>query len=125
MNLSIVIPAKNEAITIGAIVRRLREVYPDAEVIVVNDASSDNTAEVARESGAKVITQPYSKGNGASIKTGARHASNEVLVFMDGDCVAHPDFVREHLRAAAPGRRNRGAAHSAGPALETAAPIPR
>lgn len=83
--LSVVLPAKNEAAAVGATVARLRELLPEAEVVVVNDGSSDATAAVATEAGARVVSHPYSKGNGAAIKTGARAASGEVIVFMDAD----------------------------------------
>ena len=56
-----------------------------AEIIVVNDGSSDDTASVASAAGARVLHHPYSKGNGAAIKTGARAATGEVIVFMDAD----------------------------------------
>lgn len=59
--------------------------YPDAEIIVVNDGSVDETAEIATKAGAKVISHPYCQGNGASIKTGARNANGSILVFMDAD----------------------------------------
>ena len=83
--LSIVIPAKNEAPAIGPVVAAAREAHPDAEVIVVNDGSSDDTARVAEEAGATVISHPTSLGNGAAVKTGARAARGEILAFMDGD----------------------------------------
>jgi len=54
-------------------------------VIVVNDGSTDNTLEVAEAAGARVVSHPYSKGNGAAIKTGARAATGEIIVFMDAD----------------------------------------
>lgn len=85
MALSIILPAKNEALAIGTTVAGIRQCYPDAEVIVVNDGSSDSTAEVAEAAGARVVHHPYSKGNGAAIKTGARAASGEIIVFMDAD----------------------------------------
>lgn len=85
MSLSIVIPAKNESGAIGAVVANAREQYPDAEVIVVNDGSDDNTAEVAAKAGAKVISHPESLGNGAAVKSGARAATGEIIAFMDGD----------------------------------------
>lgn len=85
MQINIILPAKNEAIAIGDTVAGIRELFPDAEVLVVNDGSSDNTAEVAEQAGARVVHHPYSKGNGAAIKTGARAATGDILVFMDAD----------------------------------------
>src|SRR5690554_1222829 len=85
MTLSIILPAKNEAAAIGSTIAGLRALYPDAEILVVNDGSTDNTAEAAENVGAKVIHHPYSKGNGAAIKTGARAATGEIIVFMDAD----------------------------------------
>lgn len=85
MNISIILPAKNEAAAIGATVSGIRHHYPDAEIIVVNDGSTDNTAEIAEAAGARVVHHPYSKGNGAAIKSGARAASGEIIVFMDAD----------------------------------------
>lgn len=83
--LSIILPAKNESAAIGVTVSGIRQRYPDAEVIVVNDGSTDKTAAVAEEAGARVVHHPYSKGNGAAIKSGARAAQGEILVFMDAD----------------------------------------
>ena len=88
MRISIVLPAKNESAAIGATVASIRQHYPDTaavEVLVVNDGSTDNTAAVAQAAGARVVHHPYSKGNGAAIKTGARAALGGVLVFMDAD----------------------------------------
>lgn len=83
--ISIILPAKNESAAIGTTVSSIRQYYPDAEVIVVNDGSTDNTAAVAEAAGARVVHHPYSKGNGAAIKTGARAAGGEIIVFMDAD----------------------------------------
>ena len=83
--LSVIIPAKNEAAIIGEVVASVRERYPRAEILVVNDGSDDDTALRAEESGASVISHPVSLGNGAAIKSGARAASGDVLVMMDGD----------------------------------------
>ena len=83
--LSIIIPAKNEAAAIGDVVAIARQAYPDAEIIVVDDGSEDNTGKIAAEHGATVVTHPESLGNGAAIKSGARAAAGDVLAFMDGD----------------------------------------
>lgn len=85
IRLSVIIPAKNEAAIIGEVVSSVRQQYPDAEIVVVNDGSDDDTAAVAGEAGAKVVTHPVSLGNGAAIKTGARNAVGDIFVMMDGD----------------------------------------
>ena len=85
MNISIVIPAYNEETVIGQIVAHIHSLYPAFEIIVIDDGSTDNTANKAREAGAKVFQHPYNIGNGAAVKTGIRKASGDVIVLMDGD----------------------------------------
>lgn len=92
--ISVIIPAKNEALAIAEVVEKVFVVFPDSEVIVVDDGSEDGTAALAEQSGATVIRHPYSKGNGAAIKTGAREAHGDVLVFMDGDGQHSPEDAR-------------------------------
>lgn len=82
---SIVIPAFNEEPAVGPLVTALREGGNWREIIVVDDGSSDATAERAREAGATVVRHPYNKGNGAAVKTGIRHASGEFVLIVDGD----------------------------------------
>jgi glycosyltransferase involved in cell wall biosynthesis len=94
-SLSIVIPAKNEATSIGDIVKSASTNYPDAEIIVVDDGSTDDTSEIAKNAGAIVVRHPESLGNGAAVKSGARVANGEVLAFMDGDGQHDPrEFAR-------------------------------
>ena len=78
--ISIILPAKNEADGLRKTLPALRGVVPGAELIVVDDGSTDATAQVAAEHGATVLGAPYSMGNGAAIKRGARHASGEILM---------------------------------------------
>lgn len=85
MKLSVVIPAKNELAGLSILLPELKKYYPSAEVIVVDDASRDETGGGAQQMGCCVISHPYSKGNGASIKTGLRAASGDVVVCMDAD----------------------------------------
>jgi glycosyltransferase involved in cell wall biosynthesis len=85
MRISVILPAKNEAEGLRLTLPRLREALPGAEVIVVDDGSTDETAAIAFSHGARVLSSPYSMGNGAAIKRGARAARGEVLVFMDAD----------------------------------------
>ena len=85
MKVSIIIPAKNEALGLAALLPELSRGYPGFEIIVVNDGSTDNTEQVCNDAGVAVVTHPYSKGNGAAVKSGARIAKGDYLVFMDGD----------------------------------------
>lgn len=85
VQVSVVLPARNESAPIGGVVMQIRALLPEAEVIVVDDGSSDSTGEAASKGGARVVRHPYSKGNGAAIKSGARAATSEVIVFMDAD----------------------------------------
>jgi glycosyltransferase involved in cell wall biosynthesis len=103
MRVSIVLPAKNEAPGIRLFMPALKALLPDAEIIVVDDGSTDDTAEQARALGAVVLSNPYSMGNGASIKRGARAASGEIIVFMDADGQHRAEDVAKLLEKFAQG----------------------
>ena len=83
--ISIIIPAKNESASLVGLLPKLKISYPDAEIIVVNDGSIDDTTEVCTRFDVREVKHPYSKGNGAAIKSGARAALGSTLIFMDGD----------------------------------------
>ena len=83
--LSIVIPARNEAKGLARLLPDLCKLFPEAEIIVSDDGSIDDTVDVAQKYGAHVVRRPYGTGNGAAIKAGARKATRDWIVFMDGD----------------------------------------
>ena len=97
--LSIVIPAKNEAANLDRLLPELRAIYPDIEILVVDDGSTDETGAVCERHGATVARHPYSMGNGAAIKTGARRARGDIIVTMDGDGQHNPDDIGRLLAA--------------------------
>lgn len=72
--------------------------FPEAEVIVVNDGSDDETASVALGFGARVVSNPYPQGNGSAIKRGARVATGDILVFMDADGQHRPEDISKLLK---------------------------
>ena len=82
---SFIIPAKNESATIAVVVEGIHSQHPQAEILVVDDGSSDDTATLASAAGARVIQHPTSLGNGAAVKAGARAAKGEIFVFLDAD----------------------------------------
>mgnify|MGYP004706863617 FL=1 len=95
--LSLILPAKNEAAALRDLLPRLRAAQPEAEVIVVDDGSTDQTVELCREHGVTCLSSPYSMGNGAAIKRGARHARGDILVFLDADGQHDPADVARLL----------------------------
>lgn len=90
---TILIPAYNEEQSIGITVRKLKELHPDFEVLVVDDGSTDNTLQVAMDAGANVWPHPYNIGNGAAIKSGLRIARGEWVIMMDADGQHTPEDI--------------------------------
>lgn len=93
MKVSVIIPAYNEERSIGPIVQELKALYPDFEIIVIDDGSIDETGSAATAAGARVYRHPYNIGNGAAAKSGIRIAGGDILVFMDGDGQHRPEDV--------------------------------
>jgi len=96
-SLSIILPCYNEAQNLESILTALCETYPHAEVIVVDDGSTDESATIAHQYPVRLIKHPHNMGNGACIKTGARHAKNKILVFMDADGQHKPEDIQRML----------------------------
>ena len=96
-DLSIVIPARNEAAALRSLLPELRQRFPQAEILLVDDASEDETAALGREHGCRVISHPYRIGNGAAVKTGLRAATGIVTALMDGDGQHRPEDLERLL----------------------------
>lgn len=95
---TIVLPAHNEADNLPEVLKSLRKAYSDYEILVVDDGSTDKTASVALDAGVTVLRHPRRLGNGAAIKTGARKASGDIIVFMDADGQHQPDDIAALLK---------------------------
>lgn len=82
---TLLLPARNEAASLATLLPRLQQVCPGAEILIIDDGSVDDTAALCDQYQVQRLTHPYPMGNGAAIKTGARHAAGDVLVFLDAD----------------------------------------
>ena len=96
-SLSIIIPAKNEEVSLDILLPRLKQTFPNAEIIVSNEGSTDNTEQVCKKYNVKVITNIYNLGNGGAIKAGARAATKDVLAFLDADGQHKPEDLQRLL----------------------------
>ena len=93
-SISIIIPSYNEEQTIQRLIENIKELgLNNAEIIVIDDGSTDGTFERASGCGVRVIRHPYNKGNGAAIKTGIRNATGDILVMMDSDGQHNPNDI--------------------------------
>ena len=83
--ITVILPAYNEELSIGDTVRKIKDLYPDFEVLVVDDGSNDATVKIAMDAGANVWPHPYNIGNGAAVKSGIRSAGGDWVVMLDAD----------------------------------------
>ena len=77
--------------------QEIKKKLPAIKILVVNDGSSDRTAEIARKAGARVFSHPHNKGYGAALKTGARESSTEFVLYFDADGQFHVDDIKKLL----------------------------
>ena len=97
MRASVIIPVFNEEAVISAVLSQILTIAQIDEIIVVDDGSVDETAQVVRTfDEVKLVQHPYNIGNGAAVKTGVRSATGDVIVLMDGDG-QHPPTEIPHL----------------------------
>lgn len=101
--LSIVLPARNEAPALEKLLPVLRGQFPQAQIIVVNDGSTDDTAALCARHGVQEVRHRYSIGNGGAVKSGARAARGELIVFMDADGQHDPADIPRLLARLAEG----------------------
>ena len=97
-----VIPAYNEAATVGRVVRSIRETLPFFDVLVVDDGSTDATAAEATRAGAVVVSHPFNLGIGGAVQSGFAYALDndyDYLVQVDGDGQHEPRHVPDLMRA--------------------------
>jgi glycosyltransferase involved in cell wall biosynthesis len=95
--ISIILPARNEERSLTVLLPDLSSRHPDAEIIVVNDHSNDDTEKICLKNKVKIVSRPYHMGNGAAVKAGAREATGEILVFMDADGQHLPEDIQDLL----------------------------
>jgi hypothetical protein len=96
----VVIPAYNEESTIKSVIDQIKNLYPRFDILVVDDASTDSTASVAVESGARVIRHPINLGDGAARQTGFIYALKndyDFAVQLDGDGQHDPTSIKDLL----------------------------
>lgn len=96
-NVTILLPAYNEAIGIVDTIQEIKKLYPNYELLVIDDGSSDLTVQKAIENGANVWPHPYNIGNGAAVKTGIRCAKGDWIVMMDADGQHDPSDIAKLL----------------------------
>jgi len=92
-NISIILPCFNEAENLSSFLPAICKTFNTAEIIIVDDGSTDESNSIAKKFPVKIIKHPRNLGNGASIKTGARSATKQYLVFMDADGQHNPNDI--------------------------------
>ena len=96
-----IVPAFNEERSIQSVVKGIKTLYPNISIVVVNDGSSDRTAEKAAASGARTITLPFNLGIGGAMQTGFKIAASEgydIAIQVDGDAQHNPLYIKDLVK---------------------------
>ncbi|MBF0459008.1 MAG: glycosyltransferase family 2 protein [Nitrospirae bacterium] len=109
MKILIIIPAFNEEKSIGRVIARIRETVSEADILVVSDGSTDNTAVISSGLGAHVIQHAFNLGYGGALQSGFRFAlikNYDIVITMDADGQHDPAYIENLLTARARGEAN-------------------
>ncbi|HPD01194.1 MAG TPA: glycosyltransferase family 2 protein [Acetivibrio sp.] len=101
MKILIIIPAYNEETTIQKVIRHITLKMPEADILVVNDGSSDETSKRASQAGAMVVDLPYNLGIGGAMQTGyifAKENDYDIAVQVDADGQHDPSYIKDLIR---------------------------
>ncbi len=108
MKLSLIIPIYNEVDLIEAVLERVRALPIEKELILVDDCSTDGTAEILKKEASKpdtcVITHTENRGKGASIRTGLKHATGDIVIIQDADLEYNPEEIPAVIQPIVEGR---------------------
>src|SRR5215471_5613808 len=105
----LIIPAYNEAENIGQVISEIHSLYPSMSLVVIDDGSSDNTARLAEQAGARVLRLTFNLGYGAAVQTGMIYAVEEgydICVLVDGDGQHDPRYISDLIAPVAKGEAN-------------------
>jgi glycosyltransferase involved in cell wall biosynthesis len=109
MKILAIIPALNEDETLRGVIQGIRTFLPHADILVVNDGSTDATSDIARDEGVLVLEHPYNMGIGATMQTGFLHALRngyDVAIQVDGDGQHNPEFLPSLIQPILVGKSN-------------------
>lgn len=93
--ISVIIPAYNEEKSIANVIKTIRNSTIESEIIVVNNCSTDNTLKEAEKGGADKVVHCNKKGKGYAMEEGLKHASNNIIIFIDGDLKIETNQILE------------------------------